>query len=85
MDNDTIISAMAKYINENKINHEKILQFNTCWMTVQEWSDVTGLKLSVSKMTALHKAGLVVRVKNKEHYGDDVFHYWPAVLSINAF
>ena len=85
MDNDTIISAMAKYINENEINHEKILQFNTRWMTVQEWSDVTGLKLSVSKMTALYKAGLVVRAKNKEYYGDDVFHYWPTVLSINAF
>lgn len=86
MENTNIINAMANYINENGINHEKIVNSNgMSWMTTAEWADVLGMTISTSRMTSMYKAGLVLRVKDKAYFGDNVYHYWPVNLKVTAW
>ena len=86
MENTDIINAMANYIRENGINHEKIVKSNgMSWMTATEWTDVLGMKISTSRMTFMYKEGLVLRVKNKAYFGDNVYHYWPVNLKVTAW
>ena len=86
MENTTIINAMANYIKENGINHEKIVNSNgMSWMTATEWTEVLGMTISTSRMTAMYKAGQVLRVKDKAYFGDNVYHYWPANLEVSAW
>ena len=86
MENTNIIIAMANYIKENGINHEKVVKSNgMSWMTTVEWADVLGMKISTSRITSMYKAGLVLRVKDKAYFGDNVYHYWPANLEVTAW
>ena len=86
MENTNIINAMANYIKENGINHEKTVKSNgMSWMTAAEWANVLGMKISTSRMTSMYKDGLVLRVKNKAYFGDNVYHYWPVDLKVTAW
>lgn len=85
MTNIDIINAMANYIKENDCNHEKIMKAGGAWLTADEWASNLGMEISTSRMTAMYKAGLVLREKDKKHYGDNVFHYWPANLEVTAW
>ena len=84
MENTRVLSLMWKYIEDNDINWAKV-QKMTCnsWMDAHEWSDALEEKITSSRLVSMYNAGLVDRVKNKDYFGDDRFHYFPITIPDN--
>ena len=84
MENTKVLSLMWKYIEDNGINWAKV-QKMTCnsWMDANEWSSALEEKITSPRLVSMYKAGLVDRVKNKDYFGDDRFHYFPITAPIH--
>ena len=65
--NTTIYKQMKNYMIENKCKQ--------CWFTCDEWGSELGITLTPQRMTAMYKAGLVDRKKDKHYFGDNKYRY----------
>lgn len=83
--NNNVIKAMAKYIEDNGYIQEEAIKDIKLWKTAKEWSDIFGIDISTSRLTSMYNNNLILRAKDKKIYKDNVFHYWPKVLSVCAW
>lgn len=62
----------------NKMNDFKAyhcLGQKKAWLTANEWSVELDMAITPQRLTAMYKAGIVERKKNKEYYGDNKYRY----------
>ena len=65
----------------NEIIRDKMADFKEyngakqAWFTAKEWSEELGMELTPQRLTAMYKAGLVERARDRKYYGDNNYRY----------
>ena len=84
MENTKVLSLMWKYIEDNGINWARVQKMGgNSWMDANEWSSALGEKITSARLVSMYNAGLVDRIKDKDYFGDNRFHYFPITIPDN--
>ena len=65
----------------NEIIRDKMVDFKEyngakqAWFTAKEWSRLLEMEITPQRLTAMYKAGLVERWRDRRYFGDNNYRY----------
>lgn len=85
MENVRVLRAMWKFIENNGCAWEEIKKSTTKWFDANEWSELLDMTITSQRLASMYKQGFVVRCQDKKYYGNNNYHYFPAVRPDNLW
>lgn len=78
MENTKVLKAMQNYVETSGMNWEKVEKACcSSWSDANEWSEILGMSITPQRLASMFRAGLVVRNKDKQFFGDNNYRYFP--------